>query len=296
VLKVSVYTPAEAAPPGGFPVLYLLHGLGGCESDWVKLGGVQATLDRLIEERRIRPMMVVMPGAGSSWYVNSKSVGGPGDYETAIGDDLPKAIEARYPAAEVARYRAIAGVSMGGYGALRIALNRPEMFAAVASMSGALWQNLPLADAAAAGISYTTYRDQVYFRRVDGATVAAGVDLPPEGAHFGRAFGAPFDPRRFNTSNVFTLLAQKIKQGVSLPAMYLTVGDHDSHNLWRGSIALYQTLQADRQPVEFRVTDGDHTWALWRKSVEDALIFVDQHFGEAAPGGTVADSGTKAAS
>ena len=79
--------------------------------------------------------------------------------------------------------------------------------------------------------------------------------------------------------------------------MYLTVGDHDSHNLWRGSIALYQTLQADKQKVEFRVTDGDHTWALWKKSIEDTLLFVDQRFGDgAAPGGTVADSGTKAAS
>jgi S-formylglutathione hydrolase FrmB len=296
-LAVSVYVPGAHAPAGGFPVLYLLHGLGGCETDWVALGGVQATLDRLIEQGRIRPMMVVMPGAGSSWYVDSGRVGGPGNFESAIGDDLPKAIEASYPAAEAAQLRAIAGVSMGGYGALRIALSRPEAYAAVASMSGALWQNLPLADASANGVSYTTYRDQVYYRRLDGATIASGVDLPPEGAHFGKAFGVPFDPKRFNAANVFTILAKQIKRGVGLPAIFLTVGDHDSHNLWRGSIALYQTLQAERQPVDFRVTDGDHTWALWRKSIEDTLIFVDGHFRRGSgAGGTVADSGTKAAS
>ena len=69
-------------------------------------------------------MMVVMPVAGSSWYVNSAKLGGPGNYENAIGDELPRAIEARYPVSQSASQRAIAGISMGGYGALRIAFQR----------------------------------------------------------------------------------------------------------------------------------------------------------------------------
>jgi len=296
-LAVTVYTPATDVPAEGWPVLYLLHGLGGCEKDWVELGGVQATLDRLIQSGRIQPMMVVMPGAGSSWYVNSSQIGGPGDYETAIGDDLPRAIEALYPVNASPRFRAIAGVSMGGFGALRIALKRPDQFAAVASMSGALWQNMPVGQAMAdATIPYSVYRDQTYFHRVDASTILQGINLPPEGSHFGKAFGVPFDPLRFNRQNVFTLLSAQLAKGVALPPIFLTVGDNDSKNLWRGSFALYNTLQAERQKVEFRVTDGDHTWSLWRKTIEDTLIFVDQHFGDSAPGGTMADAGVKAAS
>jgi enterochelin esterase family protein len=294
-LPVTVYTPGTRPPEAGWPVLYLLHGLGGRGSDWVELGGIKATLDRLIQSKRIRPMMVVMPSAGSSWYVNSGAVGGPGDYEAAIGDDLPRAIEAHFPAASSPQWRAIAGVSMGGFGALRIALKRPEAYAAVASMSGAIWQNLPLAQTAATDLTYSEFRDQTYYHRVDAATILSGVNLPPEGTHFGKAFGAPFDPERFNRQNVFTLLSAQVAQGKALPPIFLTVGDHDSKNLWRGSFALYNTLQAERQKVEFRVTDGDHTWTLWKKSIEDTLLFVDENFGKGA-GGAVADSGLKAAS
>jgi S-formylglutathione hydrolase FrmB len=294
-MAVSVYTPGTGVPGGGWPVLYLLHGLGGSEKDWSSLGGVDKTLDRLIQGGRIRPMMVVMPNAGSSWYVNSGQIGGPGDYESAIGDELPRAIEARYPVSHAPGNRAIAGVSMGGFGALRIALKRPDRYSSVASMSGAIWQNLPVAEKVVSGRPYSEVRDQTYFHRIDASTILQGINLPPEGAHFGKAFGAPFDADRFNRQNVFTLLSGLVAKGAPLPPIFLTVGDHDSHNLWRGSIALYNTLQAERQPVEFRVTDGDHTWALWRKSIEDTLLFVDQHFGQ-SPGGAMADAGVKASS
>ena len=294
-LSVKIYVPASEAPSAGWPVLYLLHGLGGSERDWVELGSIQATLDRMIRSGRIRPMMVVMPGAGSSWYVDSANLGGPGNFESAIGDDLPRAIEARYPVSGNASQRAIAGISMGGYGALRIALKRPENFAAVASMSGALWHNLPMVQESLAGEPYNKYRDQTYFHRVDDATVTQGINLPPAGSHFGKAFGAPFDADRFNTQNVFTLLASQLARAKVLPAIFLTVGDDDSKNLWRGSMALYNTLRADQQRVEFRVTDGDHTWALWKRSIEDTLLFVNSRLGTAG-GGVIADSGAQAAS
>ena len=109
------------------------------------------------------------------------------------------------------------------------------------------------------------------------------IDRPPGAGHFGGAFGRPFDPKRFNAANVFTLLAQQLRAGAPLPAIYLTVGDHDSHNLWRGSIALYETLMADGVDVDFRITGGDHVWSLWRRSIEDALLFVDSKFLDAAP-------------
>ena len=71
----------------------------------------------------------------------------------------------------------------------------------------------------------------------------------------------------------------------ALPSLYLSVGDDDSHRLWRGSIAFFETMQANNLDVDFRVTDGDHNWALWKTSIVDALVFVDAHFGPA--GGAV---------
>lgn len=284
-LPVAIYRPDGAPPQAGWPVLYLLHGLNGGYRDWPALGGIQGTLDRLIAARRIRPIVVVMPDAGNSWYVDSAAIGGPGNYETAILDDLPRAIERDLSVRRDRGGRAIAGLSMGGFGALRLAFKRPDRYCAVASLSGAIWQNMPTdgsADAALRPISAD------YFRRVDAATVVHGIDRPPGNGHFGGVFGRPFDAQRFNAANVFTLLAQQLGAGAEFPAIYLTVGDHDSHNLWRGSIALYETLMADGVNVDFRVTGGDHVWALWRRSIEDALLFTDSKFTDVAPEAKVA--------
>ena len=110
-----------------------------------------------------------------------------------------------------------------------------------------------------------------------------GVDLPPDGRHFGSAFGTPFDPKRFNDANVFTLLRQAVEAHKTLPAIYLSVGDDDSHRLWRGSIAFFETMQANSLDVDFRVTDGDHNWTCWRASLIDAVQFVDRQFRRALP-------------
>lgn len=273
-VTVSVYRPDSPAPPSGWPVLYLLHGLDGNNRDWSVLANIKSTLDGMIKSGRIHPMLVVMPSAGNSWYVDSADVKGPGNYETALIRDLPNAFEKRFAPHCQRSSRAIAGISMGGFGALRFAFKQPDRYIAVASMSGAIWQNIPVDKARDPWAGSTG----TYFNRIDQATVIGGIDLPPEGAHFGSAFGTPFDARRFNDANVFTLLARQVQAGAQLPAIFLTVGDNDSHNLWRGSMALYETLMADRVKIEFRVTDGDHTWSLWRRTIEDALEFVSSKF------------------
>jgi len=270
-LEVSIYQPDGAPPKTGWPVVYLLHGLHGGNRDWASLGGIQQTMDLMIAEHRVRPMMLVMPNGADSWYVNSAALGGPGDYETAILDQLPAAIEQNYPVSRERAGRAIAGISMGGFGALRMAFKRPDRYVAVASLSGALWQNAPDEE--------QLYAPSEYFEHIDDATVVSGVDRPPEGRHFGRAFGTPFDPKRFNAENVFTLLAQRLHEGAELPAIYLTVGDHDSHKLLRGTIALYETLAADGIDADLRVTGGDHVWSLWRQSIQGALVFIDSRLG-----------------
>jgi S-formylglutathione hydrolase FrmB len=271
-----VYLPDGTAPKHGWPVLYLLHGLNGSCRDWPTLGGIKETLDELVAARRIKPMIVVMPDAGNSWYVNSASYCGPGDYETAMLDDLPRAIEQKFAVRQDREGRAIAGLSMGGYGALRLALSRPDRYVAAASLSGAIWQNIPKASPNASTLAGA---DGQRGGRQDEAKLANEIDLPPGGDHFGRAFGAPFDADRFDAANVFTLLDRQLKRGADIPAIYLTVGDHDSHGLWRGSIALFETLMEDHVAVDFRVTGGDHVWSLWKQTIGDALVFVDSKFG-----------------
>ena len=283
----QVYVPSGDAPPGGWRVLYLLHGLGGRSSDWQALGKIGTTLDRMVEQKQIGPFVVVMPEAANSWYVDSADIAGPGNYASAIGHDLPAAIERNFSVGHDRAHRAIAGLSMGGFGALRLALSEPERYSAAAALSPAIWQNVPLegTNLPQAGKPPSTGAgaNASYFVRPDPTTVTVGIDLPPSGEHFGGAFGTPFDPRRFNAENVFTLLQRAIDSRKPLPSIFLTVGDDDSHLLWRGAIAFFETMQMDGRPIEFRVTDGDHNWNCWKKSIVDALLFVDKNVGRDEP-------------
>ena len=275
-IPAIVYTPSTPPPDTGWPVVYLLHGHDGNEHSWSDLGHIRATLDDLIQSERIAPVLVVMPGGGNGWYVNSEDVGGPGDFASAILDDLRTAIEASYPVRGDRGGRAIAGLSMGGYGALRLALSRPQQYVAAASLSGAIWQNIPPEDFAQSVQQLQLIQKTSYFHRVDPETVTVGRVLPSIGTHFGGAFGVPFDPVRFNRENVFTLLQQQLQAHADLPAIYLTCGDDDDFGLWRGAVAFFDTTQADQVAnVQLRITDGGHNWSLWSKTIVDALAFID---------------------
>jgi S-formylglutathione hydrolase FrmB len=274
-LPVNVYTPDGEAPVGGWPVLYLLHGHDGNQNSWRDLGDIRATLDTLIADRTIRPLVVVMPGVSNSWYVDSAAVGGPGDYETAITADLRHEIEETMPVRKDREGRAIAGLSMGGFGALHLAYAHPDLYGAVASLSGAIWQNVPTSDLDKTPADLKLIQDSAFFHRVDRATVTTGVVLPSTGDHFSGAFGTPFDARLFNEKNIFTLVAQHIAEQTNLPATFLTCGDDDGFFLWRGAVALHETLQAGGRASELRITDGDHVWSVWKLTIVDALRFID---------------------
>ncbi|MCX8999893.1 esterase family protein [Rhizobiaceae bacterium BDR2-2] len=277
-LPVIVYQPDGPPPADGWPVLYLLHGHDGNEKSWRDLGDIRQTLDRLIGENAIRPLLVVMPGVSNSWYVDSAAVGGPGDFETAVTHDLRRYVEANFSARKDRAGRAIAGLSMGGFGALHLAYAHDDLYGAVASMSGAIWQNVPASDLDKTPDELKLIQDSAFFHRVDRTTVTGGVVLPSTGDHFSGSFGTPFDARLFNEKNVFTLVAQHIAEEEDIPATFLTVGDDDGFHLWRGAVALHDTLQAGGRTSELRITDGDHVWSVWKTSIVDVLAFIDSRW------------------
>lgn len=280
-LPANIYVPDGEAPSGGWPVLYLLHGHDGNEESWKTLGDIKSTLDRMIADDTIRPMLVVMPGAGNSWYVDSADVGGPGNYLTVMTDDLVKWVEANHPVRSDAGGRAVAGLSMGGFGALHLAYSRPQNYATVASMSGAIWDNVPDEDFGKTPDELKLIADSAFFHRVDRYTVETGRILLSTGDHYAGSFGSPFDARLFNAKNVFTLAQNAVDANIDLPKTYLTVGDDDGFNLWRGAIALHEKLLDDGRHSELRITDGDHVWSLWKVAIEDVLVFIDAQW--AAP-------------
>lgn len=242
-MRYSVYL-----PPGYdydqryYLTVYLLHGYSGDQTNWIRLGEAARTADALIEADAIPPVILVMPDGKNSWYVDSDPGTGFGAYETAIVEDLVDHIDSEYRTITERRGRMIAGLSMGGYGALHLAFKHPELFGAAASLSGALWTGEP-----------------------------SRVGLL-EGA-----FGEPFDREVWARENPFAWISRPKDLELRLPT-YLTVGDDDGLDLYRGAVDFYAALRQAEMPAELRVTDGGHGWAVWAAALGETLLFFSQVF------------------
>ncbi|GLK78177.1 esterase [Methylopila jiangsuensis] len=249
-VRYSVYLPAGYARSGlRYPVIYLLHGFGGDDLSFFDSGDLQEVADRLAAEGELPPAIIVTPSAKKGWYVDNAETG---RWETALLDDLVDGVDAQYRTLAKREGRAVAGYSMGGYGALRFALLEPERFVAAGSLSGALFPD-----------------------------VKAATDFPAfQLAFFGRAFGATFDPKTFNAASPWRLLAD---DAADAPALYMSVGDRDIGILAEGNAAFEKALAAARIPVTYSVAPGGHDWALWGSQLAPMLEFLGKRLAKPLP-------------
>jgi enterochelin esterase family protein len=246
-IPYSLYLPdGQGGSAKRFPVLFLLHGLGGGEADWVTVGGLGPTLDRLIAERAVPPMLVVAPGFGDSWYVDNPDPGGFGAAEAAFLDDLVPHVDRTWSTQGRRAGRAVAGLSMGGWRAMRFAMLRPDLFAAAAGLSAAI-------------------------------VTADQASAEPWRGWFTGVFGVPFDPARFRAASPLALVP-RLAAASFRPALFLTCGDDDELGLEEGSLLLHRALDRAGVPSELRVTDGGHGWAVWARELDPVLRFVGAAF------------------
>lgn len=212
-----------------FPTLYLLHGLYGDYENWETRTNLDLYADKL-------EWIIAMPDAANSWYTNSATV--PGDkFEDYITHDLIDEIDARYRTIRSRHSRAIAGLSMGGYGALKFALNNPDSFFFAGSLSGALNAPLDLED--------TT---------------------PPFREGLEKAFGPPGDPSR-SRNDLFTLLNSS--DPVRLPYLYIECGSSDS--FLQTNRAFAAKLATRKVAYEAHESPGEHSWEFWDAALSRML-------------------------
>ena len=152
--RMTVYTPAGYETSGKrYPVLYLLHGMGGDEEAWISLGRTAQILDNLIAQGKARPMIVVMPNGNASQEAapgeSSRGMVPPtmqlpktmeGSYEQAF-PEIVKFIDKNYRTIKSKSGRAIAGLSMGGFHSLHISKQYPDMFNYIGLFSAAIMPN-----------------------------------------------------------------------------------------------------------------------------------------------------------
>lgn len=249
----AVYLPPDyAASTRRYPVVYLLHGYTDNESGWIQFGEVDLAADRAIAEREIPPMIIVMPDGGVTFYINDGA--GKVRYEDMFVRELIPHIDKTYRTRPDREYRGVAGLSMGGWGTLVYTLRHPDLFAAGAAFSAAVWSDEDI-------LSMEPKNWDRLLGPLFGAAGKTGKDRLT--AHFREV--SPLD------------LAKSLPEdSLKKVRYYIDCGDDDF--LIKGNCALHLLLADRKIPHEFRVRDGGHTWTYWRTGIVDGLKFIGQSF------------------
>ena len=237
--------PSYAAGAKTYPVVYALHGLFESSSFWERRG-LAALLDGLWSQKALPEFILVAVDGGNSFFANSPL----GAYEDLVTRDTIAYVESAYRVRKGRAGRALFGISMGGYAALRIALSRPELFSAVATHS---------------------------------AMLLSGPPRPGQGAHpsqltaFSRVFGEPPDLALWRANDPLEWAQRASPRG--LPALSFDCGDQDRYGLAAGHEELHRRLRAREIPHEFALRPGDHGYDYVRSVLPASLTFLSKHIG-----------------
>ena len=223
----------EASKQKRYPVIYLLHGLFGSRENWT-------TLTKLPQYAKEHEFIVVNPEAENGWYTDSATKQND-RYESYIIKELIPEIETKYRTVASRSGRAIAGLSMGGYGALKFGFKYPELFSLAGSFSGAL--------------GATSYRSTPI--------------LAPLLKSLEEAFG-PMGSETRKNNDLFALVRdasdEKIK---TFPFVYLDCGTEDF--LFQNNREFVSLLVEKKVPHEYRQMPGGHAWPYWEAQVVEFL-------------------------
>jgi S-formylglutathione hydrolase FrmB len=236
--NVILPTDYDASRTTRYPVLYLLHGLTGHYSDWLTRSNVA---DYAAEYR----MIVVMPEGNDGWYTDSSTVT-TDKYETYILNELIPDVQQRFRTLEARYGRSIAGLSMGGYGAIKFGLKSPFTFVFAASTSGAF------------GVTRYTEKEA------------------PSWAESLKLFG-PLGSETRTANDLFLIIEKLLPTRInSLPYFYFDCGTEDMPLMFPYNRDLAALMVQRRIPHEFRQLPGDHSWAYWDKQVQEILKIAAQ--------------------
>ena len=251
-VNYTIYLPSDYyTSDRKYPVTYLLHGYGDADDGWVQFGEINRLADGAIKDGKIPPMIIVTPDGFKSFYINAAD--GSLNYEDFFIKELIPHIEKTYHVKAEKRFRAIAGLSMGGYGSLLYALKYPNLFVAAAPLSAAVW----------------TDNDIINLQEGMYNTL------------FGNSIGKNLKGKdRLNAAwlnnSALGIIEKKSVEELSAVKYWIDCGDDDFLTI--GNAELHIALTNKKVPHEFRMRDGAHNWTYWRTGVIDALSFIGDNF------------------
>lgn len=265
-----------------YPVAYYLHGIYGAETNWVELGGITRTLDSLTASG-MPELIVVMPDGDDGWYTTWNFLGDyagcrrsfeprGGDtvdsycvpwphYDDYIARDLVAWVDSTWRTKPDREHRAIAGLSMGGYGAITLALSYPDVFSAAASHSGVL---SPLYVGPAAFAAAPLYGSDLLALR------------QKWGERFWPLIRPMFGPDTTGWwSRDPSRKARKLvaRDPARMPALFVDAGTADSLVIGQNRAFHYELTKLSI-PHTYNEWPGGHEWPYWRLHVRESLGWI----------------------
>ena len=216
-----------------YPTLYLLHGLSDDHTIWQR----RTSIERYVSEMGIA---VVMPNASTSFYTDMKY---GGNYYTYISKELPEICRSFFPLSDKREDNFVAGLSMGGYGAFKIALSNPNTFCAAASLSGA----------------------------VDMASHAENILDENRERLFTSIYGE-LDKVRNSENDLFYLVNNLNNNGQPKPMLYQCCGTEDF--LYEDNTRFKKIMDKKKFDYTYEEWAGNHTWEFWDDEIKKVLTWL----------------------
>jgi S-formylglutathione hydrolase FrmB len=246
--KFAVYLPPDYdSSSRSYPVLYLLHGHTDNHTGWIQFGEVKHIADQAIKDGSATPMVIVMPDAdqGQAGYVNDLS--GKWNYEDYFFEEFMPHVEERFRIKKNKRYRAIAGLSMGGGGSFIYALHRPDLFSSAAPLSASIGPQ-----------SLEEMKEYTYWG-------------------YSKSNHNSKDFERFQKqNNALYLVDQMDVKTLNSIRWYIDCGDDDF--LYKNNSLIHLKMRTKGVKHEFRIRDGAHNWTYWRSALPKVFEFISQKF------------------
>jgi len=235
-----------------YPVLYLLHGFGDDETGWTQFGEVEHIADKAIADGSATSMIIAMPDGGVTWYLNSFD--SKVKYEDFFIKEFIPYIDKNYRTRGTKQYRAIAGLSMGGYGSLLQATKHPDMFSSCSALSAGVFTDDEIANGS--DDMWGNVLGNLYGKK--------------------ELTGKNRLTTHYQENSIINIVNKGNAETLGKVRYYIDCGDKDF--LIKGNMALHAAMIDKKITHEFRVREGVHSWTYWRTALPEVLKFASVSF------------------
>lgn len=245
--KYAIYLPpGYETSERSYPVLYLLHGAGDDQTGWVQYGEVLHIADKAILDGSATAMIIVMPDANTGQRGYFNSIKDDWRYEDFFFEELLPFVEKTYRIKSEKRYRAVAGLSMGGGGTFVYALRHPELFSSACPLS--------------ASCGPLNMEEMQRYKTRPGMQDATDAQLK---TYY----------KKHSVPEMMRNMPDDQKKAVN---WFIDCGDDDF--LYEGNSTVHIEMRKKEIPHEYRVRNGAHNWTYWRESLPVVLSFISDTF------------------